>query len=449
MRGMARSVRLESRWGYGPMPQGSIRPDSLTGMSTVSKTRQPLNISAFAAVHADQPLAQQILEVIADRTYPVVVHFHGSTIIACDPSEVVRGDDVWGVLRTMPSPQEGLAGSWIGVLGYDLALSGDDTPPRRDVAGAPPIAALCRYDTLIEVNSAGSAYLWGSAAVVEGWMREGEISAFTQRTHAGAIRSSLARTEYTAAVARVRELIRSGDCYQVNITQRLDVPWSNSPYAFAVGLWDAAGDARYRSFFGLPEGAVISASPERLVTVVDDVAVSSPIKGTASVGDAAGLIADEKERAEHIMIVDLVRNDLGRVAPPGGVSVTNLMYPLATGYVEHLVSDIRAQLREGVTPADVLAAVFPGGSVTGCPKLAAMAAIDAIEPVPRGVAYGSMVMVAPDGRVDASVLIRTAWLHDELVWYWSGGAVTWDSDPAHEHDEAMAKAQPFLRTVGI
>ncbi len=418
-------------------------------MSTVSRTAQPLNISSFATMDGDHLLAQQLLEIVADRTYPVLVHFHGSTIVACDPSEIVRGEDVWDALRTTPSAHEGLAGSWIGVLGYDLALSGDDTPPRRHVTGAPPIAALCRYDTLIEVIPGDGAYIWGSASLVEEWMQESGVSALMDGAGAGAIRSSLAATEYTAAVAQVRELIRSGDCYQVNITQRLDAPWASSPYAFAVGLWEAAGDAQYRSFFGLPEGVVISASPERLVRVAEDVAVSSPIKGTASVGDTAELIADEKERAEHIMIVDLVRNDLGRVAQPGGVSVTNLMYPLATRYVEHLVSDIRAELREGMTPADVLAAVFPGGSVTGCPKLAAMAAIDAIEPVPRGIAYGSMVMAAPDGRVDASVLIRTAWLHDELVWYWSGGAVTWDSDPIQEHREAMAKAHPFLRTAGI
>jgi anthranilate/para-aminobenzoate synthase component I len=192
----------------------------------------------------------------------------------------------------------------------------------------------------------------------------------------------------------------------------------------------------------------VSASPERLVAVDDLVAVSEPVKGTAAPGQAAALAASAKDRAEHVMIVDLVRNDLGRVARMGGVTVPELMVPLRTRYAEHLVSRVRGELPEGTSAAAVLRAVFPGGSVTGCPKVRAMEVIRELEPVGRGPAYGSLVVAARDGSMEASVLIRSAWLSGGEVRYWSGGAVTWDSDPAAEHAEAMAKARPHMEAVG-
>lgn len=249
-------------------------------------------------------------------------------------------------------------------------------------------------------------------------------------------------------MARIRERIHAGDYSQVNLAQRLSGAWSGSAFAFAQRLWAAAGPLSHAAFLGLPEGALISASPEQLLRVSGGVATSSPIKGTASVGEGPALSARTKDRAEHVMIVDLVRNDLGRIARHGGVSVPVLMAPLATGYVDHLVSEVRAELARTVTAGDALRALFPAGSITGCPKIAAMEAISEFEPVARGAAYGSMIAMGADGSLDASVLIRTAWLHDAQAWYWCGGAVTWDSVPADEYAEAMAKARPFLEALG-
>jgi anthranilate/para-aminobenzoate synthase component I len=130
------------------------------------------------------------------------------------------------------------------------------------------------------------------------------------------------------------------------------------------------------------------------------------------------------------------------------VRVPNLLAPLPTPYADHMVSRVRAELRPDVTPAEILRAVFPGGSVTGCPKVRAMEVIRALEPVARGPAFGSVVAVASDGSLEASVAIRTAWLAGEEVRYWCGGAVTWDSDPEEERLEAWAKAAPFLRALG-
>jgi len=194
---------------------------------------------------------------------------------------------------------------------------------------------------------------------------------------------------------------------------------------------------------------VVSASPERLVRVADGIAESEPIKGTAPPGEWERLAASAKDRAENVMIVDLVRNDLGRVARAGGVSVPRLFDYLSTPYVEHMVSEVRAKLRDDVTVAEVLRAVFPGGSVTGTPKVRAMEVIRELEPVSRGPAFGSIVTIGTDGAIEASVTIRTAWVAGGAASYWCGGAVVWDSDPESERREAWAKATPFLRAVGV
>jgi para-aminobenzoate synthetase component 1 len=261
------------------------------------------------------------------------------------------------------------------------------------------------------------------------------------------VRSSLGADGHRAAVDRARELIRAGDCYQVNLTQRLTVPWPDGPLALAGRLWAAAGRSSHRAYLGLADGAVVSASPERLLRVANGVAESEPIKGTATSGQWERLAASAKDRAEHVMIVDLVRNDLGRVARPGGVAVPRLFGLLSTPYVEHMVSRVRAELADGVTATDVLRAVFPGGSVTGTPKVRAMEVIHQLEPVSRGPAFGSMVAAGVDGAVEASITIRTAWVTEREARYWCGGAVVWDSDAGAEWDEAWAKARPFLDAV--
>jgi para-aminobenzoate synthetase component 1 len=200
----------------------------------------------------------------------------------------------------------------------------------------------------------------------------------------------------------------------------------------------------------MDEGTVVSASPERMVASDGRTAWSEPIKGTAAPGEYEGLRHSVKDRAEHVMIVDLVRNDLGRVARPGGVSVPSLMSPLTTAYADHMVSQVRAELRDDAGPADVLRAVFPAGSVTGAPKVRALEVIREIEPVGRGPAFGSVVAVGTDGSLDASVTIRTAWVPTDVprAQYWCGGAIVWDSDPVAERDEAWRKARPFLDALG-
>jgi anthranilate/para-aminobenzoate synthase component I len=396
------------------------------------------------------------LAALAGRPFPALARHGGVTVVAADPDRVVEGPAVWDALATPPGPRApgtAMAGGWIGMLAYDLAGSVERLPAPRPDPGGPPVAVLARYPTVALIDDDGRCTVasTGSRAELDGVARA--VAAAPPPLPLTPARrrpvdTSLPADEYRGAVQAARELIAAGDCYQVNLAQRLRAGWDDGPLAFARRLWGAAGPAARRAYLGLPEGAMASASPELLVSARDGVARSEPIKGTAPLGRWADLAASAKDRAEHVMIVDLVRNDLGRVARPGGVRVARLLQPLPTPYVEHMVSEVVAELSPGVRAADVLRATFPGGSVTGCPKVRAMEIIRELEPVARGPAFGSAVALGADGSLEASVAIRTAWAGEGEVRYWCGGAVVWDSDPEGERVEAWAKAAPFLRALG-
>ena len=395
------------------------------------------------------------LAALAGRDRPALVRHGGVTVVAADPAEAVTGPAVWDALarsgrRPGPAP---MAGGWIGLLSYDLGGTVERLPEPRPDPGGPPVAALARYDTVALIDDDGRGIVASVAGEDEADDLAAAIAAAPPLAPLPApagrpVATSLPGEAYREAVEAARELIRAGDCYQVNLAQRLTAPWDEPPLALARRLWSAAGPTARRAYVALPEGAVASASPELLASLRDGVARSEPIKGTAPLGMTAELALSAKDRAEHVMIVDLVRNDLGRVARPGRVRVARLFDALPTPYVEHLVSEVVADLRDDAGPADLLRAVFPGGSVTGCPKVRAMEVIHELEPVGRGPAYGSVLALGADGSLEASVAIRTAWVTGGEARYWCGGAVVWDSDPEAERAEAWAKAAPFLAATG-
>ena len=410
--------------------------------------------------------ADILLAALAHLDRPVLVRYLGQTIVAACPDEVATGASVWDALRR-PSRHTGvhpMAGGWMGLLADRLAGTVELLPGSPPDEAGPPPGAIARYPAVFVITDDGTATLHAEtrgeqfealrravdAPPTPGSVPGGGQSPGGVSRRDKSVLSSLPGDLYLAAVDRARDLIRAGDVYQVNLVQRLDAEWVHGPLALARAMWDAAGDAPHRAFVTLPEGTVISASPERMVASDGHVAWSEPIKGTAAPGKHAELTRSVKDRAEHVMIVDLVRSDLGRVARPGGVSVPLLMGPLRTSYADHMVSHVRAELRDDVGPADVLRAVFPAGSVTGAPKVRALEVIREIEPVGRGPAFGSVVAVGTDGSLDASVTIRTAWLPTGVphAQYWSGGAIVWDSDPTAERDEAWRKARPFLDALG-
>jgi para-aminobenzoate synthetase component 1 len=245
------------------------------------------------------------------------------------------------------------------------------------------------------------------------------------------------------AVARVREAIAAGDVYQVNVVGHAAAEYEGDPLPALARLASLRG-AHYAGLMTGAGWAIACASPETLVEVRDGVALTRPIKGTAP-ATAAGrsqLLSSEKERAEHIMIVDLERNDLARVARTGSVAVSELFALRHWGDLWQAESTVRAALRPGTGLADLLRAVCPGGSVTGAPKLAALAQIARLEPVGRGPSMGALGWIGPD-HIDLGLTIRTVAATPTRLHLWAGGGITWGSDPRAEVAEAAAKAAPI------
>ena len=259
--------------------------------------------------------------------------------------------------------------------------------------------------------------------------------------------SSLSQDAFMAGVRSIRESIAAGDVYQVNLTRRLSAPLPRGADVAALGAALADGNpAPYSAVVRVPAAGcfVASASPERFLSRDGDVVESRPIKGTAP--DPRGLTA--KDEAENVMIVDLVRNDLGRVCDFGSVEVPALLALEHHPGLVHLVSTVRGRLRTGCGWADAMAATFPPGSVTGAPKLAALARIAELEPVPRGVYCGAVGWVDADRKQgDLNVAIRTFWVEEDQLHLGTGGGITWESDPADEWAETELKARQLLRVA--
>lgn len=259
-------------------------------------------------------------------------------------------------------------------------------------------------------------------------------------------RDSMGRAAYLEGVARIRDRIAAGDVYQVNLCRRLsaDLPDRRRADAVALNARLAAGNpAPFAGVLRLPGLSVVSASPELFLQRSHDVLLSGPIKGTAT--SAAELTA--KDEAENVMIVDLVRNDLARVCRPGSVEVPGLLRVETHPGLVHLVSYVSGVLCAGVSWVEILASLFPPGSVSGTPKLAALDVIRELEPVDRGPYCGAFGWVdADEGSAELAVAIRSFWLKDGQIHFGTGAGITWGSDPEQEWRETELKAR---RLVGL
>ena len=250
---------------------------------------------------------------------------------------------------------------------------------------------------------------------------------------------------YAQAVEAVKDAIARGDVYQVNLVQHLSAPFAGDATAVGERL-QSLSPLRPRPLLG--DGwAIVSASPEVFLARRGRRVWTMPIKGTRPEG-VTGIADSEKDVAEHVMIVDLERNDLSRVCEPGSVRWPELMTEQPLAGVRHLVSLVEGTLREHVTLTQLLEATFPGGSVTGAPKVSAIDHIAALEPVGRGASMGALGTVYPNGDLDLALTIRTFAVAEERIHLWVGGGIVWDSDPAAEVEESLVKARPLTSAIG-
>jgi para-aminobenzoate synthetase component 1 len=254
-----------------------------------------------------------------------------------------------------------------------------------------------------------------------------------------------------AAVARAQRYIWAGDIYQVNLAQRLDLPWERDGWAFYERL-SAVSPAPFSAFLAGEDFSVVSSSPELFLRLSGNHMLTRPIKGTRPRSDdptrdaqlTYELQRSEKEMAELVMITDLLRNDLGRVCEYGSVQVPELVRLERYRHVQHLVSTVEGRLRAGLTHLDALAACFPGGSITGAPKIRAMQIIDELEPIERGPYTGCLGYLGFNRESQLSIAIRTAVVCDGRAWYHAGAGIVADSVPEAEYEETLAKARGFL-----
>jgi para-aminobenzoate synthetase component 1 len=413
------------------------------------------------------------------------------TYLTADPVAVLEspaaGPDPFAVARRLvarldrtplvPADAPPFLGGLVGFLGYDLggilerlpsiAPEDQDLPPLR----------LGLHDWVVAWDRrTGHAWIAGRALDGDGRRlarRLDDVHArLTSAAHGPAeampagpfvFRSGLGRAAYEAGVSRIREHIARGDLYQANLTRRLETPFEGDPWPLYRRL--RTGDpSLFSAYLDLGQGqlsgrprALLSASPEPFLSVdANGLVKTDPIKGTRPRGRdvaadralARDLLSSAKDRAENVMIVDVLRNDLGRVCRPGTVRVPRLCRLERTAAVQHLVSTVTGVLAEGRDAFDLLAASFPGGSITGAPKIRAMEILEGLEPVRRGPYTGAIGWIGPDGAMQTSIVIRTFVADGRRLTLHVGGGITWKSDPAAEWDETVTKARGPLGAIG-
>ena len=386
----------------------------------------------------------------------------GGGLAASEPIAVAEPDeDPFDLLDRMPAldgdgSPDAVGGGWFGYLGYRLGGRVERVPPSARRPERMPDFALAFYDHLLRVDADGRLWfeaLWSSE-------RDRVLNERLELLRARAAAGARAREVWVGpvevappgaaghveAVAEGRERIAAGEIFQANLCLRLEGRWHGDP----VDLFARTAGAlapRHAALVAGPWGAVCSLSPELFLRRRGRDVVSEPIKGTAP-SDPKALAESAKDLAENVMIVDLMRNDLGRVCEYGSVHVPALTEPRRAPGVWHLVSEVAGTLREGVRDADLLRATFPPGSVTGAPKIQTMRVIAELEATGRETYTGAIGFASPVAGLELNVAIRTLEMRGERIWMGAGGGIVADSDPVGELDEALAKARPVIGAAG-
>jgi anthranilate synthase component 1 len=440
----------------------------------------------LSTLHRMQPqrypfLLESVAHGPAQARYDILFAFPGATLSLISGNHLSRAgrrsagdflsalDDDWrhaaqGRAAAPADDAPPFTGGWFLYLGYELATSIEPSVPQMPVDHDLPVALATRIPAAIIRDHALRRTVLvceHTDAAVQMPQMEKDISAVTTDDYpVAAVHVRMqeeAPQHYLDGITRILEYIRAGDVFQVNLSRA----WSGTLESdiAPVEIYRRLRDTNPSPFSGLMtlgnNRAVISSSPERLVEVRGGKLRTRPIAGTSprstnSEQDRAwsgDLLRHPKERAEHVMLVDLERNDIGRVCVPGTVKVTELMTLESYRHVHHIVSGIEGELRAGVTPAQVIRAVFPGGTITGCPKVRTMQIIAELEQTGRGAYTGSMGYLNHDGSMDLNILIRTLVQNGRHIGLRAGAGIVADSDPERELDETRAKARGMLAAL--
>jgi anthranilate synthase component I len=451
-----------------------VDPAALLALHAASPQLYP---ALFESAAGGEPLGRSsascaggIRESLRSRRFDILFAHPTGQLVASSTSErFLPALDRWWQRERVPVSSDNACrlpfmGGWLVYLGYELA--GQIEPRLRlpqPVVG--PIAQAIRVPAaVVHEHESGGCWIVAEPDAADLIPRiASDLRCVTRLSDAtqGLVESSLVEDhprQYLQAVERALEYIGAGDVYQANLSRgwRATLRPGVQPHQIYRRLRQT-NPGPFSGVAQLDGISVISSSPERLASVRDGLVTTRPIAGTrprgadpaADLALARELHAHPKERAEHVMLIDLERNDLGRVCEAGTVSVDEFMTIESYSHVHHIVSNVRGRLRADVTPGNVLAAVFPGGTITGCPKVRCMEIIAELEGVPRGAYTGSLGYLNRDGSLDMNILIRSLQLHGRELSLRAGAGIVADSIAERELEETRAKARGVLRALGV
>jgi anthranilate synthase component 1 len=433
----------------------------------IRRIREIAGPDDLRALHRQYPARYPFLLQSTSRggelgRYDILFAFPGDALVAADAGFLDALDQRWSMEKL--DEQAGdlpFRGGWFLYLGYELAA---EIEPGLNLDNDPllPRAFAVRCPAALVLD-----HVTGHCHFVR--ETPDNVGLDTMRADIGALPPRAARRRpmiedvmeetpdmFLEAVVKAKEYIAAGDIYQANLSRQWQARLSEN--LNSGDIYEALCEANPGPFAGIvrwQDTDIISSSPERLLQVRDGMLSTRPIAGTRPRSDdeqtdnrlSAELFAHPKERAEHVMLIDLERNDLGRVCEAGSVEVNEMMVLESYAHVHHIVSNVRGRQRSGVSPGEAIAAVFPGGTITGCPKVRCMEIIAELEQGPRGAYTGSFGYLNRDGSLDLNILIRTIVRSGDRVTLRAGGGIVADSDPEAELEETRAKAEGLLRAI--
>jgi len=403
--------------------------------------------------------------LVADPVATLVTRGTRTTVTEGD-EQFTSGDDPLSLLQRalaqqnlhpQPSPDYPFQGGALGLFGYDLGRRFETLPTQaaEDIDVADMAVGLYDWALIVDhQRHAISLLCHGDAAARLAWLEQQQASPSLPFALTSAWQANMSRDEYGDKFNQVQAYLHSGDCYQVNLAQRFDAAYQGNEWDAFTRL-NQVNRAPFSAFLRLDDAAILSLSPERFIQLEDGNIQTRPIKGTlprldeseADSAQAKKLAASAKDRAENLMIVDLMRNDIGRVAVPGSVRVPELFVVEPFPAVHHLVSTITARIAPQLDACDLLRAAFPGGSITGAPKVRAMEIIDELEPQRRNAWCGSIGYLSLCGNMDTSITIRTLTARNGRIYCSAGGGIVADSQPDAEYQETFDKVNRILQQL--
>jgi para-aminobenzoate synthetase component 1 len=443
--------------------------DNATYFESIRSKPWPIFLDSGNKQHVDARY-----DILTADPFITLMTLGDNTLITYESGETqLSSDDPFYLLRsilqnyqTPPSSDLPFSGGALGYFSYDLGRRLETIPQIAQDAEHIPSMAIGIYDWAIVSDhkqqkcwlvshgfSDNTPTIWDNLVET---IKQAQVSRQPSNFHVTSpLRHNFSLKHYQQAFNKIKHYIHEGDCYQVNLAKRFEVDAQGDPWA-AYQLLRKQNAAPFSAYFSTPHVTMLSSSPERLLKVNNKHVETKPIKGTRPrdlddpVRDkalAGELQASLKDRAENLMIVDLLRNDLGKVCIPGSISVPKPFDLESFSTVHHLVSTITGTLAEEHDAVSLLRACFPGGSITGAPKLRAMEIIEELEPHQRGIYCGSIAYVGFDGKMDSNITIRTLVYSQNRLRFWAGGGIVADSQVDAEYQEINDKAAAMLHLI--